>query len=290
MFPFEHQDANTQANPFAGRVIADAVGSARVTQVSAGQCRVKLDLKEPEDRQHAYYAVVVSQPMPPTQVVFEGDPALLAAVRNELGRGGIGDDISLVVQETTDLAKATLRLIAADGAYQIRRASDAYAWTVPASDAPSAAARLAHVARWLLLAKLENTTSQLPANAVRVELHRVETVDGTVVETPVSESELTLAYRQRGDKWERPSFKLTLHNTTGQTLYCAVLDLTEAFGVSTAGLFEGTYVKLEPQGKDGSSVPALYKGSPHIPNRDPRPDSRAGCGQVDRYPEGHCQH
>lgn len=267
LFPFEGQQVKDQVNPFAGRQMSEAAGFATVTQVSAGQSLVALEqLKQPEDIEKTFYAVVVSSPMPPVQVAFEGDTTLLEAVRNELKRKDLGDDISFVVQETKDTNTATLRLIAAEGKYWIRRAADAYPLTIPADKASTAVARLAHVARWFYIANLENKTSQLPGNAIRVELHRVEIVEGKVVETPASGPEVTLTYQQRGNKWEQPKFRLTLHNDSEQTLHCAVLDLTEPFGISTAGLFANASVKLEPKAK----VEATYNGSPYISSGIPK--------------------
>jgi hypothetical protein len=62
----------------------------------------------------------------------------------------------------------------------------------------------------------------------------------------LSDGEIHLNYYQDDSgKWNKPAFKVKLKNTSNETLYCALLDLTEQFAIN-AGFFEAGYVKLEP--------------------------------------------
>jgi hypothetical protein len=260
----------------------DALGWAKVTEVRPGESLVDFTLKSEKKPSHkdAFRAVVVGQPLPPMWVWMEGDEAGLGKVRDALkGKP------SLIVQELTpaDLAAETertgretspkilapLMLIARDGRYLIRRSDDAYPLMVPVEDedgygkgtARLAIERLEHVARWMQVAQLDNKNSNLPKNAVTMELYAIQD-DGSLGERlDTSGGTIRLEYQQEGDKWVRPRFKLRLVNNTDQRLYCALLDLTETFAIQTAGLLKGGGEWLEPKGEDGSEVWA-YQGKP----------------------------
>ncbi|MBN1560827.1 caspase family protein [candidate division KSB1 bacterium] len=279
LFPFEEQKKR-RAAPFAGRKMSDGIGYAKVQKVTAGESLVVLDsLKQTANKEQTFAAAVVSHPLPPLQVYFDGDPAMLKAVRDELAKKEVGDDIPLVVQETNDESLATLRLTAKEHQYDIRRIADAYPLTIQTDDAVSAVARLAHVARWFSIANLENKNSQLPVDAVRLEFKAVEMINGKQVERSVTGHELNLHYAN-DNSGKHPQFKLTLHNETDQVLYCAILDLTELFGIQTAGLNQNSCIKLAPKGMDGASVPVLYNNSPLIPAAIPKRIRQQGIDKL----------
>ena len=217
--------------PASLRSLEKAVGQASVTQVYPGQSLVtpvRID-RAPLDTQTTYKAVVTSTPLPPLAVAFEGDPAALNFVRQALASFNGPDAPSLLVRES-DLAAAEYRLLAdaEAGRYRIRRATEAQRLAVdtPGLDAESAlvvAQRLEHIARWVSTARLTNPATQLPRDAISLEIYR-ERVDGEL-ELLDTSSGVRYDYEQVEDGWRKPRVQIRLRNTTpDQRLFCMLLD------------------------------------------------------------------
>ncbi len=273
-----------EADLAAVRSLRDALGLARVTAVAPGESQVEFSLKSGDqpDRVQAFKALVVSQPLPPVAVRLRGDEQGLGLVRAALAVAGLDQQPSLIVRELVpqDIEAAAqtahraipadqmapLTLTAADGRYLIRRTSDAYPLMVPVESGYTALAaslavrRLEHVARWLQVAQLENKSSALPADAVAMELYAIRP-DGSLGERIDATGDIRLSYTWQDSRWVQPRLKLKLVNHTDRRLYCMLLDLTETFGVSTAGLLKGGGEWLDPEGQPQSEVWA-YQGKP----------------------------
>jgi len=245
LFPFD-------AGPASLRDPRQAIGQASVLRVYPGQSRVAPARTDGAalDYQTTYKAVITSTPLPPLAVAFEGDPAALDLVRRALATAGPDGGPSLLARES-DLTGAEYRLQAdaAAGRYRIRRATEALRLAVetPGLDAGSAmivARRLEHIARWVSTARLTNPATQLPRDAVRLEIFR-EQAGGELALLDTS-SGLRLAYEQGDGGWRWPRLQMRLHNTTAdQRLFCMLLDLTEDYSVYT-GLLPRGGVWLEP--------------------------------------------
>lgn len=108
--------------------------------------------------------------------------------------------------------------------------------TVPSGQeqAPRIATALERIARWRRLADLRNPATRLPPGALDVS---VATATGPL--DPEEPLEVTYAGQHS------PTFTVTVRNTTGVPLWCALLDLTEAYGVFTDAFPAGS-VALEP--------------------------------------------
>ncbi len=225
---------------------------------------------------------MISVPLPPVLLRLEGDEPGLALVRNALGTAGSTGGPSNIVREasTDDERKAAdLVLKAQDARLLIRRADDAYPLMAAVEEGYTEAAaalavdRLERVARWLQFDRLDNKTTALPRDAVKMELFDVKP-DGSLGEKlEAREGVIRFEYRRKGDalavgeEWVAPSFKIKLTNTTSRRLYAALLDLTEDFGIQTYNLLPGGGQWLEPQGKTGDVVWASDGGEiqPEIP-------------------------
>ncbi|MDY6896649.1 MAG: hypothetical protein SWZ49_01005 [Cyanobacteriota bacterium] len=87
--------------------------------------------------------------------------------------------------------------------------------------------RLEHIARWEIIAQLENTAAtQIKPGDVKMEIIQ----DGQ----PLSLSKtLRLEYKYQHHKWQKPEFKLKLTNTTQKELHCALVNLSDSFSIST---------------------------------------------------------
>jgi hypothetical protein len=99
--------------------------------------------------------------------------------------------------------------------------------------------RLEHIARW------ENVCSDLTNAHSRVKPGEVRlTVECDGQET--TETTVRLHYHPQPDgNWKQPTFRVRLRNEGGQTLYCALLTLSENFSIS-ADLLSGGGVWLSP--------------------------------------------
>ena len=255
IFPFDTRPADL-------RQVAQAIGQATVTQVYPGQSQVTPARFDGAmlDSLTTYKALVTSTPLPPLAVAFDGDQAALDLVRLALaGINGEGAP-SLLVRES-DPARAEYRLLAdADsGRYRIRRAAEAQwlAVDTPGLDADSAevvARRLEHIARWASTARLTNPTTQIPRDAVQLDIFR-ERKDGTCEPEPADTSSgLRLAYELVDGRWRAPRFRIRLRNTlSDQRFFCMLLDLTESYSVYT-GLLPRGGVWLEPHGQKGDEA------------------------------------
>lgn len=100
---------------------------------------------------------------------------------------------------------------------------------------PRTMACLEHVARWLRLAGLGNPATALPPGTVEV---RLEDPDGRLAG---DDGVLRLAYAGA----TAPPFRVSLTNTATRPLWCALLDLTDTYGVFADALPAGS-VALGP--------------------------------------------
>lgn len=162
---------------------------------------------------------------------------------------GIGTP-SLLARES-DLAGAEYRLLAdADaGRYRIRRATEAQRLAVdtPGLDFDGAAVvaqRLEHIARWVSAARLTNPATELPRDAISLEIFR-ERADGEL-ELLDTASGVRYEYEQTGDGWRKPRVQIRLRNMTpDRQLFCMLLALTETYSIYPGLLHRGG-VWLDP--------------------------------------------
>jgi pimeloyl-ACP methyl ester carboxylesterase len=214
---------------------AASVGEAVVTAVHAHVSNVDLSFRDGSepDPQHIYRAIVTATPLPRLGVLIQGDERGTELVRTRL--------TSTIVAEASQ-ETAELRLQAREDGYRISRMGDSRALVVDITggyterNARQAIQRLEHVARWIRTAGLTNPTSQLPADAVTVSIYRQNPGQdtGEVPDIVATESEIRLEYAYAGREWQPPSIWIRLANTTGRRLYCALLDLTARYAITSA--------------------------------------------------------
>ncbi len=223
---------NAQPNP-AGTA---PLGHARVTHVQPGRSAVTVDSGWQPDEGHRYPALVIDVPLPPASVQLSGDPAAVTLVRETIA----GSAHVVEKAETSD--EAGRFLVRAEGGQLTVARPDGspIAPAVPATAAGAAIVRhrLEHLSRWHLVKRLENPTSKL-AGAVR--LHVATAVPGGLAPkldhieplTPNADGIIEIAYRWAAAGWQPPHVFLYVENDTDLPLYCALLDLTDSFGIHT---------------------------------------------------------
>ncbi|MGH8907774.1 MAG: caspase family protein [Egibacteraceae bacterium] len=203
---------------------ARRLGAAVVQDVEMAYSRVKIVGADGLRLSDRFKAVVTSLPMPPVAVRLEGDAEGIELVQAALAQR------SPYVKQAWD--HADYRVLAAGGEYLITRPADDRPLVEQVIGyTPEAAARLKqrleHIGCWELTLKLDHPGSALPANAVEILLYRDD--------VEVQGGDVRLTYGPGSTHAERPAFTLLLRNNTDRRLYCAVLNLSEAYAVGEGG-------------------------------------------------------
>ena len=268
------------------RELSPALASSRVVRVEPHQSRVDIVPSHGTalDTSQIYAAVVTGLPLPLMGVYLDGDAAGVNIARFTLHSINGGGPSLYVEEVTQEWARVCLwaegdhyrfihprenrRLIAdAPGQYD---GPPGYSEV----NARLAIERLEHIARWQRLADLSNRPVRLKPNAVQMELVRVadetepgeaaastiETEDVVVAltGTGVALTDVQLEYRFEHGRWKEPRFLVKLTNTTDQTLHCALVGLSQRYGVQS--LTPGGSEQLGPRqvtwARGGRSIPA----------------------------------
>ncbi len=224
------------------RKLSNKIASAQVTQVLPQLSKVEISGTANVDREQTFKAVITSLPLPPKTVSFAGD-----AEGTELLQQAIqtieDNQPSLYVRES-DNQTAEFKVLALKNEYIITRPADGVPIVASIPDYTRDSAvkiiqRLEHITRWTNLCELSSTAnSRISADAINLEIHQGDKI--------LSDGEIHFNYEQdESGKSKKPAFKVKLKNNSDETLYCALLDLTEQFSID-AGFFEAGCVKLEP--------------------------------------------
>jgi hypothetical protein len=188
-----------------------------------------------------YPLVVHRVPMPPITVEFRADPPVMAWLRKTLAQAGPGGEPSPHVREAPadppvipDLIvhaddPANVTLTASDGGRPLRGRS------ALGSGATDLIRDLEHIARWSQMRRLGNGVTRLTG---LVHLDLLALPDETTGErrqlVPDETGSHVAAYRRRAGMWEPPRLHVRIRNTSDRKLYCAILDLTDRYRISSS--------------------------------------------------------
>ncbi|MEO0928843.1 MAG: caspase family protein, partial [Cyanobacteria bacterium J06643_13] len=228
VFPFE-TPINELSQP------ENAIANARVLKVMPQLSQIEVENLQPET---IYKAIVTSLPLPPKGVFFTGETKGV-----ELARQALQKQSSLYVTEVDKLEAAEWQLLARDDQYIITRPVDDRPLVASISQYTEATAsqaiqRLEHLTRWTNIAELSSpATSRIATDAIAMSIYQGD--------RELTETDIRLSYYQENGKWQQPTFKVKLTNTSNLSLYCALLDLSDRWAVS-AELFATGGVWLEP--------------------------------------------
>ncbi len=223
----------------------EPLASATVTRVLPDRSLVSVS--PALDEGFVYRAVITAIPLNPMAVAVIGDAEGTASLRVA---AAAADDTRIALVD--DVASADLVVEArADGFVITRPGVTRPLVPVVAGDGREqrTIAALEHVARWLRLSRLRNPATRLPAHALTLDV-------ATDAGGPAADGAVDITYAAG----LAPSFTVTLRNTTDQTLWGALLDLTESYGIFTdalpagsvcLGAGEATSVALTGQVSDG---------------------------------------
>lgn len=211
-----------------------AIGEVQVIEVQPHQSVVEL-ITTPDKltSDTVLNAVIISLPLPPLGVYFEGDETALTLAKEELQKIGIGGKPSLYVREVDNITEADYQLLAENSQYIITKPTDKRPLVRQLDgynqiNAHKVIENLEHIARWTTVLELESFPgSRIPPNAVKMQFYRP---DGTeIINFP-----LRLTYQNQ----KSPIIHLKLTNTSEKALFCTILDLTERYSMS-APFFPG---------------------------------------------------
>ncbi|HET7277832.1 MAG TPA: caspase family protein [Dermatophilaceae bacterium] len=214
-------DAATTGQPLA---------IATVTKVLPDRSLVSLSTELDDSR--VYRAVVMTIPLRPMTIAVVGDAPGTQALRAAADQAD-----PTLIDLVDDQRGAELLVEVSPEGFTIRRPGVARPIVpVVSGDAREerTIAALEHVSRWMRLSALRNPSTRLPEGAVAIT---VET-DAGALDT---DGRLNLSYA--GDS--PPAFTVTLANTMQETLWCALLDLTETYGIFTDAFPAGS-IELAP--------------------------------------------
>ncbi|MGB3650695.1 MAG: caspase family protein [Rivularia sp. (in: cyanobacteria)] len=234
LFPIE-----TQAKDLGK--LSNKIAEAQVTEVLPQLSKVEISSEYNDKKEQTFKAVITSLPLPPKTVRFEGDAEGVQLLQQAI-QTIEENQPSLYIRESD--SEAEFKVLARNGEYIIIRPADGVPIVNQIQDytknnAIKVIQRLEHIARWTNLSELSSTAnSRISSDAIKLEIHQDDKI--------LSDGEIHFNYyRDDSERWKQPAFKVKLKNTSDETLYCALLDLTEQFAIS-AGFFETGSVKLEP--------------------------------------------
>jgi hypothetical protein len=193
------------------------------------------------DEARSYPALVVASPLPRVPVHLSGDPAVVTALQTAL------DDPASPMVTVESEADAQLLVTAKGGVVRVVRPAATAELAVAVrvdQGTGKVVAVLGQIARWLLLAGLRNATTALAPDTVRVDLV------GPSAAGPHA-GRLNVTYADDGP----PLVEVGMTNTSAEPVWCALLDLTETYGVF-ADAFPAGSVCLQPGEKVATSLRA----------------------------------
>ncbi|BAZ08643.1 peptidase C14 caspase catalytic subunit p20 [Calothrix sp. NIES-4071] len=238
LFPFDATIEDT-------RDPSKAVGTAKVTQVLPTKSKIDIDIKGvPLTKDSTFKAVVASLPLPPLAVYFKGDSSGIDLALENLKTAGLDGKPSAYVRAEQEISKADFCLLCRDNQYIITTAIDdrplvAQIDGYTEDNAASSIKRLEHIARWTTIAQLANTA----ANWIKADDVKMELIfpDKNILQA----NSMRLSYKYQDRKWQEPEFKIKFTNTSNKPLYCALVNLSDSFAISTP-FFESGSIRLEP--------------------------------------------
>ena len=226
------------------------IAVAEVVQVSSNQSRINiLEPREELDNNLNYKAIITSLPSPRFNLYLDGEEIGINLVRKILQKDRYQEEASLYIQEVLDPEIADLKLIASSNSYLISKPEPDNFILASVNNYSSASSAkvieiIKHISRWHTILNLSSDSiSLIPPDAIEITFSS-ENIEAT------SQSYLELEYQYKNGQWCPPKVQIELTNNSQLGLYCALLDLTEFYGVKALP-FTGNsqVVYLEPGAK-----------------------------------------
>ena len=215
-----------------GRVIAARAGDATVA-VTQGEL----------DPRKSYRAFVTATPMPPMLVLVEGDEAAAQALRVEIVRREQSGP--LLVAQAKAGEEIAVTVSATDEGYTFRRLGSERTLCPRAATPENAVQVLEHIATWIRVSSLHNGATRLKPEAVAVSVVP-DPMPSATDEPWEVDGHYRLTYVVDGGQNQPRNFTIAVSNRSGRSLWVALLDLTDTYGIFTDALAGGA-VELADQ-------------------------------------------
>jgi uncharacterized glyoxalase superfamily protein PhnB/pimeloyl-ACP methyl ester carboxylesterase len=237
------------------------------------------------DKNARFKATVLQLPLARTRVSFEAEDQGQKAGRDLLiqafEQSGQGSEAKKYLEKVAPGEESDYRIVAfshqGEQKYGIFRPADTQPLTgfvmghQPES-ARSVLARMASIARWDRTKELENPSTQIPADSLKLQIEAIHMDPQTETETrtetlqPDPSGEVQVAYEIYGDvtesSWGRtPVYKISVTNShPSKTFHCALLYMGSDFSVRNLFTGEMTIGPGQTKFADGGNTLA-----PHVP-------------------------
>lgn len=236
LFPYYSPPAQMQQ-------IEEALAQTTLTQVHPRYSKIDgsglLLEANPTD---LFKAVVIEQPLPLMSVYIEGEAEGVRALKRAIATAA-NREASVYVQATAHPNDASFRVLADKGTYTITDPTGArpLADVVLGYDAATeVASSLEHMAKWQAIAQFPPSLTSPIQGSVALKIY-TGTEPKKEDATEITSAQIRLSYRDRSAQADRrtdraneqqqlpPRFRVKLHNTSNEPLYCALFYLTERF-------------------------------------------------------------
>ncbi|MBO3460403.1 peptidase C14 caspase catalytic subunit p20, partial [Aetokthonos hydrillicola CCALA 1050] len=266
------------SSPEQLREFSNAICRARVTQVLPELSKVEIiGDKTHLSTEKAYFAVIISLPLPQLKVCFQGDPIGVELARQELSTCGYNNQNSLFVREVAQVSDANYYIEAEKNQYWIKKASDKSPLVTPVPEIPSLARddytpefahqviqRLEHIARWQNILDLNTPlTSQIKLNDVEMEV--IICSAEKTISSKQTTSEMRAEYTYNNGKWTAPTIQIKITNNSQKDLYFQVVELAGDYEVCIPPFFEETTSLFLPKKSQPGAILTSRKLSYVIP-------------------------
>ena len=219
-----------------------AIAFAEVTQVLSDRSQIKISpTREDLDNKLNYKAIIANLPSPRLWVYLEGEEAGINLVRQALQHSSNNRQPSLYIKDVLEAETADLKLIARNNSYLIPK-PDCDNFTLVSIDGYSpessfqAMEILEHIAHWHNILNLSSDFRRsIPKNAVKITLYQENSQE-------IPQSNFSLEYQYQNGNWCPPRVQIELTNTSQIGLYCALLNLTELYGIKAFPLRGNSHV------------------------------------------------
>ncbi len=211
--------------------VSEAIASAEIVNVEPHRAFLSI-LEGDIDKSKQYRAVITKLNTPKLEVQLRGDNKGVTLARKALNSSSDEDEPSLFLEEVKDAAR--YYLTAEDKKYLIKRPNEdrplikaIEGYTKDSAD--EVIGKLEHIAKWEQIIELDNPTSEIPRDAVKIVTH----YKGKVKEDSALNLECT--HLEDGDP-TTDGFQLEIKlsdNYKGPDLYCALLEFSESFAIDT---------------------------------------------------------
>lgn len=218
-----------------------AIGKGSLKTVEANASRIVASINL--DTTLTYKAVITSLPIPKTKIFITGDVAGVSLAKQAMMSVGLDGTPSLYIEEVTAAKLAAYILYAHKNQYVITRYTDGPEKPITEQlngylpqTAMQAIENLEHIGKWENMLRLDNPQSQLPPDAVKIQIYR-QLANGKEEEMGIAGKDIVFSYKKTDT--QKPKFRIKLTNTSDQRLYCVLLYLDSEYSINTELFPEG---------------------------------------------------